>query len=356
MNHWLISALGAGWGHVNRAIALGRQLAQTNTVHILTNSPYADWIQSQLPLVAMADSLPMATHLQVHPLVNSSIEQVRKEVEAIALSQPWTGIIVDTFARGLVGEWADLWPKFTPKALPHHRILIQRDLNPNYLRAKQVPAFIHQHYDHIFLPGEGIESSPAPPAFPTSPPLPIASLTHPWLMRNATELPHKKTVRLNLSIPETPLIVVCAAGHSSELEFFGVLTQRVAQHFAKAHVRCLAFDCPPHCPSELWIRYWPGMDLLHLADVVIGGGGYNTVYECVALGLPLVAFSFPRRYDRQARRIQRYGYLVKTVEAAIATTQKLLAQPHPPVQTQRDGLTYKNGVCQAIQILNQRLL
>ncbi|MBW4572535.1 MAG: hypothetical protein KME31_32500 [Tolypothrix carrinoi HA7290-LM1] len=36
-----------------------------------------------------------------------------------------------------------------------------------------------------------------------------------------------------------------------------------------------------------------------VADVVVGGAGYNTVYECAALGVPLVAIALKRLYDRQ---------------------------------------------------------
>ena len=157
-------------------------------------------------------------------------------------------------------------------------------------------------------------------------------------------------MRRHFSIEPTPLIVICAAGNASELDFFGTLTQQVAHQIPSAQVRCLAFDCPPSCSSEQWIRHWPGMDLLQLADVVIGGGGYNTVYECAALSVPLVAFSFPRRYDRQHLRIGHYGYGVNTVEEAIAITKTLLEKarsskkPHP---------TYLNGVCQAVRYLAQ---
>nr|WP_268896632.1 glycosyltransferase [Hassalia byssoidea] len=33
------------------------------------------------------------------------------------------------------------------------------------------------------------------------------------------------------------------------------------------------------------------MNAIAVADVVVGGAGYNTVYECAALGVPLVAIA-----------------------------------------------------------------
>ncbi|WP_157171274.1 hypothetical protein ACF3DV_15435 [Chlorogloeopsis fritschii PCC 9212] len=37
--------------------------------------------------------------------------------------------------------------------------------------------------------------------------------------------------------------------------------------------------------------------------MVVGGGGYNTVYECAAVGVPLVAFAFKRLHDRQHNKV-----------------------------------------------------
>ena len=101
--------------------------------------------------------------------------------------------------------------------------------------------------------------------------------------------------------------------------------------------------------------------------MVVGGGGYNTVYECAALGVPLVAFALPRRYDRQARRIERYGYLVEHIEGAIAAVQDVLSQqqqskqhrsPQPSLKPSlaiQEGTNrrffFENGIHCAIQIL-----
>ena len=44
------------------------------------------------------------------------------------------------------------------------------------------------------------------------------------------------------------------------------------------------------------------MEVMQLADIIIGGAGYNTVYECAALNIPLITFPLRRQYDRQAQR------------------------------------------------------
>src|SRR6185369_2028234 len=74
-----------------------------------------------------------------------------------------------------------------------------------------------------------------------------------------------------------------------------------------APVRIVAAECPAGCPDECWIRYWPAMDLYGCAVAVVGGAGYNTVRECVAWGVPLIAKPWPRLYDRQDLRAVLWG-------------------------------------------------
>lgn len=92
-------------------------------------------------------------------------------------------------------------------------------------------------------------------------------------------------------------MVVCAAGRAAELAWYGKLTSALAESLSGVVVRCLAAKCPD-CPPDLWVFHYPGMECLLAADVVVGGGGYNTFYECAALQVPLVTFTMDRRYDR----------------------------------------------------------
>lgn len=50
-------------------------------------------------------------------------------------------------------------------------------------------------------------------------------------------------------------------------------------------VRCLTPFQPIACPADLWLFHYPALDCLSIADVVVGGAGYNTVAECEALGV-----------------------------------------------------------------------
>jgi hypothetical protein len=343
---WLIYALGGGWGHLNRAIALGRVAAQRQAVTILTNSPYA--AHAAAFLYRKASQAPMPT-LQILPSEWSQAA-IGEAVRSVLLTQEYGCLIVDTFPRGLGGELVDILPELlTIGSLPIHRVLVHRDLQPTYVRAKAVRSFVTQWYDQVIIPGDGED-------------LPLASLanvshTPPWFVCNAAELPSPETVRSRLAVPislfnpsiapdSSAVLIVCAAGQQIEQAFYGRLVSRLIQAFPDVVLRCLAAACPPACPPAVWIAHYPGIELFAAADVVIGSGGYNTVHECAALNIPLISFTFPRLYDRQWRRAQHYSHWVQTEEAAIAWLQKFLRQRQP--QRLPSSPYFSNGAVQAV--------
>ena len=59
-------------------------------------------------------------------------------------------VIVDTFPRGLGGELAEILPQLSvPK------VLIHRDINPDYVIAKNLPDFVADNFDLVIVPGRG---------------------------------------------------------------------------------------------------------------------------------------------------------------------------------------------------------
>ena len=73
------------------------------------------------------------------------------------------------------------------------------------------------------------------------------------------------------------------------------------------------------------MRYWPAIDLFGCASAVVGGAGYNTVAECQAWEVPLVARPWPRAYDRQELRARnargRVAVVREPAEAARAAVE-----------------------------------
>jgi len=294
---WLIYALGGGWGHLTRAMALARAAPADCRARILTNSPYAE-----LAGVECGEKVDLAG------------------VDCL---------IVDTFPRGLVGELVDVLPSFSGV-----KVLVARDLNPRYADGFKLREFVESHYDLVLSPGDGAEYVSG------------AHVTAPWLIRSADELlPRGRAFELLDVDGSRPCVAVCASGNRNELAWYEKVACNLLQ--AGAQVRVIA-------------SYWPAFELYNAVDVVVGGGGYNTVYECVACGIPLIARPWPRKYDRQGLRAKRAGAAI-VEEAAEAATMAICAarnvSPHnpefrngaPDPPSQRPG--FQNGAADAAALI-----
>jgi hypothetical protein len=327
---WLIYALGGGWGHLTRALSLGRIAANHRKVRIITNSPYAQQINHEGCLVHWIPD-------------NNGFSATCIQVREILLNTHYDCLIIDTFPRGLGGELADILPELYP--IP--RILIHRDINPRYITAKGLRSFVAENFAAVIVPGEGTDLGLCD--------LPGVQHTAPWLIRHAGELPDKITMRSRILKVDASIktILVCATGQTSELSIFAQIALRLHQDFPKCAVRILAPDCPVDFPEALWVSHHPGIECLAAADVVVGGAGYNTVYECAAVGVPLVALAFHRLYDRQSKRAGK-AYWVRNIEEAVTTVRILLNQ----VKTAQSSSVsaYVNGAVQAVnQIMSYKL-
>jgi hypothetical protein len=325
---WLIYALGGGWGHLTRAASLARLAAADRPVRILTNSPYAGEVRARLPdieVVALSPEL----------LVAQARQEAVRQVESAGAAC----LIVDTFPRGLAGELAPVLP--TLRAL---RVLIHRDLNPAYVRHMELREFVRSGYDLVIQPGE---TEAAPLAG-----LPQLVRTAPWLIRSVGELPSRDAAHRLLDVKEERCVLVCASGNREELEWYGRVTEALIAASPDAAVRAVAAVQPPGCPDGAWLRYWPAMDLLPGADVVVGGAGYNTVSECAACGVPLVARAWPRKYDRQSLRATSLGHaLIERPEEAPAAVRRALNEPVRK-DTRRE---LPNGASEAVKLIMSRL-
>jgi hypothetical protein len=324
---WLIYALGGGWGHLTRAVALAR-FAHAS-VRILSNSPFAGQTQSAFPDL---DIVFLDPKLPVELARRYSIAEIQRAAPAC--------LIVDTFPRGLGGELAGLLG-----SLAATKVLVHRDLNPRYVTEAKLRDFVKSAYDLILIPGESEGNAFAK--------LPNAVVTEPWLIRNADELPTRSRARRLLKIKDArqPCILVCASGTAKELSWFGAVISELLTRNQHAAIRCVAPTCPPGCPRECWIKYWPAADLYPAADVAIGGAGYNTIYECLAYGVPLIARSWPRLYDRQwlrARRAAQRGRITVVEQPGEAASEAIreLTREHRKRES-----TFRNGAAEAIAIL-----
>ncbi len=286
MSRWLYYALGGGWGHLNRGLALARvAAARGHVVQLLANSPF-------LPFVAHA--LPPGCRL--HPLPpGEAPEPAGRRLRGLLARLDYDLIVVDCFPRGLGGELAAWLP-----TCPVPRVLIHRDVTPAYVQAGKLSEYVARHYQLILIPGEG-ETLPLAD-------LPRARQTPPWLLLDPEQLPDRARARevlgLSPASPTRPCVLLLAAGQPEEQQALGALSAKLAAAHPGVDFRCLAAQRPAACPPELWRFHYPALACLPAADLVIGGGGYHTVHECAAVGVPLLALPRPRLYDRQRLRLQ----------------------------------------------------
>jgi hypothetical protein len=222
-----------------------------------------------------------------------AIESVSSREEAAACVAGSTAdvLVVDTFPRGLGGELAAVLPEWGTRK----RILIHRDLSPEYVRwATGIREFVAAQYDCVLCPGEA-------GAFGD---LPHARMTAGWIVRGPVEI----------DAPASP-VVICAGGNPDELGWY----EEVARLLPDA-------ACVGDAPG--WIRVWPAIDWIARARVVIGGAGYNTVNECLATGTPLIARAWARKYDRQRERAERAGAtIVETPAEAVRAAREVCKPP-----------------------------
>ena len=276
---WLIYALGGGWGHLHRSLALARVAKTQHQVKIITNCSY------------FANTSTQDYHIY-HIPPELDFQQTSDRLKQILQQTDYDHLIVDTFPRGLGGELTEIIA-----TIDRPKVLVHRYLNPKYIKRYQLHQFVQRNYDLILIPGEHTASS-----------FTHLSQTHrtkPWVIRRSHELANLSTaatlLRLTPAQVQLPLVIILASGYASELAIYGMIAAIL--HQQGYIVRCLAPTLPPGCPSSIWQFHYPAMECLWLADLAIGGGGYNTVFECSLLNIPLIALPHQRLYDCQKTRI-----------------------------------------------------
>ena len=317
---WCIYALGGGLGHLVRSLGLARAaIARGHHVTLLANTAYAPLLPVQAELdasegapkltrsVSEGDSTrdlqaPSLTLRVSKPVLKLSLGefitipasfdrgQVTEFVHQTLRNQSFDALIVDTFPRGLAGELAELLP-----SLPGKKVLVHRDLNPHYVEQADLALFV-EHYDLLISPGElG----------------PLANrkqvhVTAPWLIRDFDELldQHSAWKKLRIERTDLPVIAVIAAGFPAEAQAMQTLAERLAHETRdRANIRLITLNQSTELRNPLAINLWPTLSAIRGINLLIGAGGYNTVWEARSTQTPLIAINRPRLYDRQETRL-----------------------------------------------------
>ena len=333
MAKWCLYALGGGLGHLTRSLALARAvIARGDDVTLLANSPYAE-------LLPVADELGSRGRLvSIPPAFHR--DQVAEFVRRSLTAWVFDVLVVDTFPRGLAGELPELLP-----GLPGTKVLVHRDLNPRYVEQADLARFVTQ-YDLILSPGEFGPLADQPQVHSTAP----------WLIRNHDELLDQATAWELLRITDThlPVIAVVASGFPSERQSLRELAARLSQALiGRATVRLIALDqSSSDTPDVETVWLWPCLSAIRGIDLLVGAGGYNTVWEARATGTPLLAIARPRLYDRQDVRLESHERVSNEAEAQ----QRVVAWVAQAAGHRKSVPVSVNGVQSAIQRIDAIVL
>jgi hypothetical protein len=294
-------------------------------VTLLTNSPFAGTLPLQY-------ELPSPSEVKVLDASGDEGEASAR-IRSHANEADVSVLVVDTFPCGLRGELSDLVPRFKGT-----KIWIHRDIHPDYVKEKNLHDFASV-YDRLILPGE---SAPLEH-------LPHASMTAPWLIRNRNELLSREEALRFMGLKGTeplPVTAVMGTGKPEEIRAASDLACLLRDELMG---RCRVVFFSVWKEEISWndpICFWPMLTLMEGIDVVVGSGGYNTVYEARATGTPLVALAQPRRFDRQGQRL-RPDEEVMSPEAMVRRVKELVYY----AALMQEVPSYVNGVSQAMAMI-----
>jgi hypothetical protein len=273
---WCLYALGGGGGHVTRAYALARAAARLgHRSKILARGNIASLLA--IPMRSEAARSGSEIDIELMPM---SLDAVGASswVQAQLESRNFDRLIVDSFPRGLVGELAPLLSR-----LPVRKFLVARHMNATFAAKPEIVEAL-KAYEHLLVPGEEtIWQSHC-----------RHTVTAPWFVRDAAEIPASSSVRASLGMNmQKRVAVFVGTGTLDEVnELHAVALAAKAR--TSSHVIWLS---PTDATS------WPAMNVLAAADVAVGSAGYNLVNECRALGVPLLCRVKDRLYDEQEKRV-----------------------------------------------------
>lgn len=330
--HWLIYALGGGLGHVTRATALARAANQAGVACTLVAN------SALLPLISIERELGAGSQVvALDPHIDPTVVAAR--LENLLINNKPSRLIVDTFPRGLGGELVKLLPSVTCPT-----VLIHRDLNPQYVQRYQLDEFVAEHFDLVIVPGEE----------PTLTPTERFCDVPPFFIHDADELLSGTAAReiligTHISHSDAPLVLILATGHREEIIEMHTIAAALAASCSRSAIIRLATLIEPTTAEtrSICVRQWPMLPLLSGVDLIISSGGYNSVNEARAVGVPLIGIARQRLYDRQARRLG--------IAATTAHLDELIA--HVRVLSRRTNNTqpsFQNGAHASVQAIQRQ--
>jgi len=266
----LFYCLGAGMGHLTRAVAIARKLKRLirGEIAIITNSPFHY-------LLEVEDIVTI--YLKNLTEINDSTGNFIREIIARVCPEL---IVVDSYPAGICDE---LLPVLKSNMLK--KVLLRRALDETVITAEKMASHAAELYDLVI----DCEDLPLLPEHPLE--LPCA----PILIRDSEELMDRSKARDILMARNSERVVlgISTGRKEQSLDFFTMLDKVFLQ------IRNDAFGLRYACPhnfqdiNEQWhnIRYFPIFELFNGIDILVGYYSYNLYHESLAVGVPTIFIS-----------------------------------------------------------------
>jgi len=277
-------ARGGGIGHFNRAYAIARLLLRDHGWHplILSTSAFLPMsLREALPVMRWPGAFE-AQGFDWPGAVRAVLKTLQPEL-----------LVSDTFPEGPEQELAGL-------AVPH-RFCLYRD--PQLMLPDGVPGMVPGPADAGYILNRAPSELFAP------------RLARQWLRASG----HK------------PLVLVSHNGNPAETTAFFDYLWQVLQPLEFELRLASLLPCPRPEWAPHWVTYFPLSDLLLGVDLLISGGGYNSVAEARAYGIRALFTAFERPVDRQFERIASlpHFHLQGSVSHLRSQVSDLLARERP---------------------------
>ena len=275
LQNWLFYAYGEGLGHFNRTMSLAIAAGERGVRSIVVaNSPLLHYLDTAtFPGV----TLRICSSLKKTEFVATFADILQTHVFDV--------VLLDTWPMGVSRELENLIPDLASKAVFIHRRM-QRE------KMVRDTDWINAHIDLVVVPGEGASLTNV-----------RAVTTPPWVSLSSEMLLPRPQARTELNAhDDKPVIGFVGAGTLAESA-----TMRIRYLSAKralsgrAHLRYFG---PRPLIDRDHFSTWPMFRFHAALDLVVGQGGYNTVHECRASGVPLLGIAQPRGLDNQRERLQ----------------------------------------------------
>jgi hypothetical protein len=328
----LYYAFGGGLGHGMRTLALSRQLVRLiGGVHlVVVNTPFAHTLHAALAqeqLVQMLAFDPSAGPDEARVFVSDVLASFKPDL-----------LVVDTFPRGLGGEFVPIFPNWRYGS----RVLISRGLPSAYVDGYGLARFVETHYQLVISPGE-------PSPFQQTAAVYSAGS---FLVRDFEELsPPPQATRLVHGSPNQQIALVVGSGTLDECRAMSQMAATLAS-FGNGLASRLRLALPIEVKRPVddrlpqVIRHCPLIECLPAVKLVIGAAGYNLIHETRSLGIRGLFRPQPRKYDRQVGRVgddSRFSH----VDDLLARLLVELEKPTPKLRK------YDNGAAEAASQIAQ---